>query len=211
MLQMQMEESRHKTEKYAQLGEVSSIQMSDDDEDELFGSDGEVLSCPGSASAVLSPTRAGKARMMKEKSSQQQQHTVGINLGSMSDEEAYTFSPRGNTRRGRVGGGTGGRRESGRNGPSSSGSGAEERKPKKSRSRVPGFEDHRFRVNGIVVDQEIRGGPKLGWEGIYQIMFQSSTPKGQQMALGLLVMVSFSVIVGEWFCVADISECHSNN
>ncbi len=58
--------------------------------------------------------------------------------------------------------------------------------------------DNRFRVNGMVVDQEIRGGPKLSWEGIYQIMFQSSTPKGQQMALGLLVMVSFSVTVGEY-------------
>lgn len=57
--------------------------------------------------------------------------------------------------------------------------------------------DARFRVNGIVVDQEVKGGARKGWEGVYEIMFKSSTPTGQRVALVLLVMVSMSVVVGE--------------
>jgi hypothetical protein len=56
--------------------------------------------------------------------------------------------------------------------------------------------DPRFRVNGIVVDHEVRGGAREGWEGVYEIMFKSSTPTGQRVALVLLVMVSMSVVVG---------------
>lgn len=57
--------------------------------------------------------------------------------------------------------------------------------------------DVRFRVNGIVVDSEVKGGARKGWEGVYEIMFKSSTPTGQRVALVLLVMVSMSVVVGE--------------
>ncbi|GMF20050.1 unnamed protein product [Phytophthora lilii] len=57
--------------------------------------------------------------------------------------------------------------------------------------------DARFRVNGIVVDHEVKGGARAGWEGVYEIMFKSSTPTGQRVALVLLVMVSMSVVVGE--------------
>ncbi|GMF42627.1 unnamed protein product [Phytophthora fragariaefolia] len=57
--------------------------------------------------------------------------------------------------------------------------------------------DPRFRVNGIVVDHEVKGGARTGWEGVYEIMFKSSTPTGQRVALVLLVMVSMSVVVGE--------------
>ncbi|KAF1782487.1 Voltage-gated potassium channel [Phytophthora cactorum] len=57
--------------------------------------------------------------------------------------------------------------------------------------------DLRFRVNGIVVDSEVKGGARNGWEGVYEIMFKSSTPTGQRVALVLLVMVSMSVVVGE--------------
>lgn len=57
-------------------------------------------------------------------------------------------------------------------------------------------DDLRFRVNGIVVDREMKGGAKPNWEYVYQILFQSSTPAGQRVALVLLVMVSLSVIIG---------------
>ena len=70
-----------------------------------------------------------------------------------------------------------------------------EGKPR-ARSRLDSIDDDRFRVNGIVVDQEIPGGPKPNWHVVYQVLFQSSTPRGQQMALALLVMVSVSITVG---------------
>lgn len=57
-------------------------------------------------------------------------------------------------------------------------------------------DDLRFRVNGIVVDREMKGGAKPNWEYVYQILFQSSTPAGQRVALVLLIMVSLSVIIG---------------
>ena len=57
--------------------------------------------------------------------------------------------------------------------------------------------DAQFRVNGIVVDHEVKGGARRGWEGVYEIMFRSSTSMGQRVALVLLVMVSVSVAVGE--------------
>lgn len=59
-------------------------------------------------------------------------------------------------------------------------------------------DDMRFRVNGIVVDREMKGGAKANWEHVYQVLFQSSTPAGQRVALVLLIMVSLSVIVGTW-------------
>ncbi|KAJ0401640.1 hypothetical protein ATCC90586_008950 [Pythium insidiosum] len=55
--------------------------------------------------------------------------------------------------------------------------------------------DDRLRVNGIVVDQDMPSGAKPGWEDVYQIMFQSSTPNGHKMALTLLIMVSVSVTI----------------
>ncbi|RLN96547.1 hypothetical protein BBJ28_00018410 [Nothophytophthora sp. Chile5] len=64
--------------------------------------------------------------------------------------------------------------------------------------------DPRFRVNGIVVDHEVKGGAKAGWDGVYEIMFKSSTPTGQRVALVLLVMVSMSVIVAVLDSVDDI-------
>lgn len=57
----------------------------------------------------------------------------------------------------------------------------------------PVVEDDRFRINGIAVDQDIRGGPKPRWRYTYQILFQSSTPSGQRVALALLIFVSLSV------------------
>nr|CCA15877.1 Chloride Channel (ClC) Family putative [Albugo laibachii Nc14] len=55
--------------------------------------------------------------------------------------------------------------------------------------------DKRFRVNGYVVDQDIRCGPKSGWTTVYQMMFQSNSPTGQRTALLLLIMVSISVTI----------------
>ncbi|KAE9024328.1 hypothetical protein PR003_g13617 [Phytophthora rubi] len=66
--------------------------------------------------------------------------------------------------------------------------------------------DARFRVNGIVVDQEVKGGARKGWEGVYEIMFKSSTPTGQRVALVLLVMVSMSVVVAVLDSVDDIRD-----
>ncbi|EEY55981.1 Voltage-gated Ion Channel (VIC) Superfamily [Phytophthora infestans T30-4] len=66
--------------------------------------------------------------------------------------------------------------------------------------------DLRFRVNGIVVDSEVKGGARKGWEGVYEIMFKSSTPSGQRVALVLLVMVSMSVVVAVLDSVDDIRE-----
>ncbi|TDH66368.1 hypothetical protein CCR75_008000 [Bremia lactucae] len=57
--------------------------------------------------------------------------------------------------------------------------------------------DARFRVNGIVVDNDVKGGARSGWDGVYEIMFKSSTPTGQRVALVLLVMVSMSVVVAD--------------
>ena len=56
--------------------------------------------------------------------------------------------------------------------------------------------DSQFRVNGIVVDHEVKGGARTGWENVYEIMYKSSTSTGQRVALVLLVMVSMSVAVG---------------
>ena len=64
-------------------------------------------------------------------------------------------------------------------------------------------QDLRFRVNGVVVDHEVKGGARNGWEGVYEIMFKSSTPTGQRVALVLLVMVSMSVVVGELLLQMD--------
>lgn len=63
-------------------------------------------------------------------------------------------------------------------------------------SSTESVDDDRFRVNGIVVDREVRGGAKENWEDVYQVLFKSSTPNGQRMALTLLIMVSISVTVG---------------
>lgn len=57
--------------------------------------------------------------------------------------------------------------------------------------------DSRFRANGIAIDREIQGGPKPNWEHSYQILFQSSTPTGQRVALILLIMVSLSIACGK--------------
>ncbi|POM71045.1 Voltage-gated Ion Channel (VIC) Superfamily, partial [Phytophthora palmivora] len=66
--------------------------------------------------------------------------------------------------------------------------------------------DSRFRVNGIVVDHEVKGGARQNWEGVYEIMFKSSTPTGQRVALVLLVMVSMSVVVAVLDSVDDIRD-----
>lgn len=66
-----------------------------------------------------------------------------------------------------------------------------------------GMTDARFRVNGIAVDREIQGGPKPNWEHSYQILFQSSTPTGQRVALILLIMVSLSIACGASVCHHD--------
>ncbi|KAG7397580.1 hypothetical protein PHYBOEH_000513 [Phytophthora boehmeriae] len=66
--------------------------------------------------------------------------------------------------------------------------------------------DPRFRVNGIVVDHDVKGGARQGWDGVYQIMFKSSTPTGQRVALVLLVMVSMSVVVAVLDSVDDIRD-----
>lgn len=64
--------------------------------------------------------------------------------------------------------------------------------------------DKRFRVNGYVVDQDIRCGPKSGWTTVYQMMFQSSSPTGQRTALFLLIMVSISVTIGNFCQIPDV-------
>ncbi|TMW67757.1 hypothetical protein Poli38472_007429 [Pythium oligandrum] len=68
------------------------------------------------------------------------------------------------------------------------------------------LDDDRFRVNGIVVDQEIVGGARPNWESVYQVLFQSSTPNGQRMALALLIMVSASVTVAVLDSVKTMRE-----
>lgn len=65
--------------------------------------------------------------------------------------------------------------------------------------------DARFRVNGIAVDREIQGGPKPNWEHSYQILFQSTTPTGQRVALILLIMVSLSIACGELVAIAWVA------
>jgi hypothetical protein len=67
-----------------------------------------------------------------------------------------------------------------------------------------GHNDARFRVNGIAVDREVQGGAKPNWEHAYQILFQSSTPTGQRVALILLIMVSLSIACGKWRCKAGL-------
>ncbi|CAH0477920.1 unnamed protein product [Peronospora belbahrii] len=66
--------------------------------------------------------------------------------------------------------------------------------------------DIQFRVNGIVVDNEVKGGARSGWEGVYEIMFKSSTPTGQRVELVLLVMVSMSIVVAVLDSVDDIRD-----
>lgn len=66
--------------------------------------------------------------------------------------------------------------------------------------------DARFRVNGIAIDREIQGGPKPNWEHSYQILFQSTTPTGQRVALILLIMVSLSIACGA-FVVFGYMPC----
>ncbi|CEG36886.1 chloride channel family [Plasmopara halstedii] len=72
-------------------------------------------------------------------------------------------------------------------------------------SRMLGH-DPRFRVNGILVDSEVKGGARSGWEGVYEIMFKSITPTGQRVALVLLVMVSMSVVVAVLDSVDDFRD-----
>jgi hypothetical protein len=67
-------------------------------------------------------------------------------------------------------------------------------------------DDERFRVNGIVVDHEISGGAKPHWEDVYQVLFQSSTPNGQRMALTLLIAVSVSVTCGTCLVLACMAS-----
>ncbi|DAZ97343.1 TPA: hypothetical protein N0F65_010777 [Lagenidium giganteum] len=71
---------------------------------------------------------------------------------------------------------------------------------------TPSHADDRFRVNGIVVDQEVRGGPKPNWRFVYEILFQSSTPTGQKMALTMLIMVSLSVTIAVLDSVKAIQD-----
>uniref|UniRef100_A0AAV1UP37 Ion transport domain-containing protein n=1 Tax=Peronospora matthiolae TaxID=2874970 RepID=A0AAV1UP37_9STRA len=66
--------------------------------------------------------------------------------------------------------------------------------------------DSQFRVNGIVVDHEVKGGARNGWESVYEIMYKSSTSTGQRVALVLLVMVSMSVAVAVLDSVDDIRD-----
>ncbi|CAI5724505.1 unnamed protein product [Peronospora destructor] len=51
-----------------------------------------------------------------------------------------------------------------------------------------------------------KGGARNGWENVYEIMFKSSTPTGQRVALVLLVMVSMSVVAAVLDSVDDIRD-----
>ncbi|KAI9918325.1 hypothetical protein PsorP6_011721 [Peronosclerospora sorghi] len=66
--------------------------------------------------------------------------------------------------------------------------------------------DSKYRVNEMVVDHEMKGGARNGWNGVYEIMFKSSTPTGRRVALVLLVIVSMSVIVAVLDSVDDIRD-----
>lgn len=55
-----------------------------------------------------------------------------------------------------------------------------------------------FRVNGILVDRDVKGGAKENWMGVYMVLFRTSTPLGQQVAFILIGLVTISVSVGEY-------------
>ncbi|GMF28531.1 unnamed protein product [Phytophthora lilii] len=73
------------------------------------------------------------------------------------------------------------------------------RKKKKKPDEELEAEPVEFRVNGILVDRDVKGGAKANWMGVYMVLFRTSTPMGQRVAFILIGLVTISVSVGEWF------------
>ncbi|POM72520.1 Voltage-gated Ion Channel (VIC) Superfamily [Phytophthora palmivora] len=63
-----------------------------------------------------------------------------------------------------------------------------------------------FRVNGILVDRDVKGGAKKEWMGVYMILFRTSTPMGQRMAFILIGLVTISVSVAVLDSVKEIRD-----
>ncbi|RLN93573.1 hypothetical protein BBJ28_00021564 [Nothophytophthora sp. Chile5] len=61
-----------------------------------------------------------------------------------------------------------------------------------------------FRVNGIIVDRDVKGGARKHWAGVYLLLFRSSTPMGQRIAIFFLAMVNASVAVAVLDSVHEI-------
>lgn len=75
------------------------------------------------------------------------------------------------------------------------------RKKKKKPEEELEAEPVEFRVNGILVDRDVKGGAKKNWMGVYMVLFRTSTPMGQRVAFILIALVTISVTVGKYFRV----------
>jgi len=72
------------------------------------------------------------------------------------------------------------------------------RKKKKRPEDEQEAEPVEFRVNGILVDKDVKGGAKKNWMGVYMVLFRTSTPLGQRVAFILIGLVTISVSVGKF-------------
>ncbi|KAF4323778.1 hypothetical protein BBO99_00000970 [Phytophthora kernoviae] len=78
--------------------------------------------------------------------------------------------------------------------------------PRKKKKKVEEEDDGipvEFRVNGVIVDRDVKGGAKKNWQGVYLLLFRSSTPMGQKVAFFLIGVVLMSV------SVAVLDSCQS--
>ncbi|KAE8884858.1 hypothetical protein PF005_g16679 [Phytophthora fragariae] len=80
------------------------------------------------------------------------------------------------------------------------------RKKKKKPEEELEAEPVEFRVNGILVDRDVKGGAKKNWMGVYMVLFRTSTPLGQRVAFILIGLVTISVTVAVMDSVKEIRD-----
>ncbi|ETI31299.1 hypothetical protein F441_21597 [Phytophthora nicotianae CJ01A1] len=78
------------------------------------------------------------------------------------------------------------------------------RKKKKKVEEELEAEPVEFRINGILVDRDVKGGAKKEWMGVYMVLFRTSTPMGQRVAFILIGLVTISVSVAVLDSVEEI-------
>ncbi|CEG39587.1 chloride channel family [Plasmopara halstedii] len=80
--------------------------------------------------------------------------------------------------------------------------------PRKKKKRIEeqDSEPVEFRVNGIIVDRDVKGGAKENWMGVYMVLFRTSTPLGQRVAFILIGLVTISVSVAVLDSVTEIRD-----
>ncbi|EEY56008.1 Voltage-gated Ion Channel (VIC) Superfamily [Phytophthora infestans T30-4] len=89
-------------------------------------------------------------------------------------------------------------------------------KPKTARKKKKKVEEEleaepvEFRINGILVDRDVKGGAKKEWMGVYMVLFRTSTPMGQRVAFILIGLVTISVSVAVLDSVKEIRDRAGN-